>query len=93
MTTDDIRNAICQIADKYSICSVILFGSRAAGTNRPNSDVDLIVEFSVPVSILTLSKITCELEEILGLDVDVIHGPIRSDDILEIQDKVVLYAA
>ena len=93
MTTEDIRKAILRIADKYSMRSVILFGSRAAGTNRPDSDVDLIVEFSVPVSILTLSKITCELEEMLGLDVDVIHGPIRADDMIEIQDEVILYAA
>lgn len=93
MTTDDIRNAVNQIVGRYPVSRVILFGSRAVGTNRPDSDVDLIMEFSAPVSLLTLSKITCELEEILNLNVDVIHGPIREDDILEIHKEVLLYAA
>lgn len=29
----------------------------------------------------------------LSLDVDVIHGPLREGDMIEIGDKVVLYAA
>ena len=53
----------------------------------------MIVEFSVPVSLLTLSSLTCRLEEILKLDVDVIHGPIRKEDMIEVKDEVVLYAA
>ena len=55
--------------------------------------MDLIIEFSKPVSLLTLSAITCKLEEILKLDVDVIHGPIREEDMIEVKDEVVLYAA
>lgn len=93
MTTEDIRNAICQIAGTYPVSSVILFGSRAAGTNRPDSDVDLIMEFSAPVSILTLSRITCEPEELLNVNVDVIHGPLRESDMIEIDKEVLLYAA
>ena len=49
------------LIDEYHISKVILFGSRANGTNRENSDVDLIIEFSKPVSLLTLSAITCKL--------------------------------
>ena len=33
------------------------------------------------------------MEEVLGLDVDIIHGPITEDDMIEIGDEVVLYAA
>ena len=73
--------------------SVTLFGSRAEGTNRADSDVDLIMEFSIPVSLLMLSQIRCDLEEILGLDVDIIHGPIRETDMIEIGKMVELYAA
>jgi predicted nucleotidyltransferase len=58
-----------------------------------DSDVDLIIEFTSQVSILTLSQIKCELEELLGLTVDVIHGPIREDDMIEIGEVVELYAA
>ena len=93
MTIEKIKEAILGLIDEYHISKVILFGSRANGTNRENSDIDLIVEFSGPVSLLTLSSITCRLEEMLQLEVDVIHGPIREDDMIEVKDEVVLYAA
>jgi hypothetical protein len=72
---------------------VILFGSRASGDNRADSDVDLIMEFSTPITLLTISKLTIDLEEILGLNVDVIHGPMQETDLLEIGKTVKLYAA
>ena len=93
MTIEQIRDAVLGITEEYHISKVVLFGSRARGTNCENSDIDLIVEFSVPVSLLTLSSLTCRLEEILKLDVDVIHGPIRKEDMIEVKDEVVLYAA
>jgi predicted nucleotidyltransferase len=62
MTTEQIKEAILGLIDEYHISKVILFGSRANGTNRENSDVDLIIEFSKPVSLLTLSAITCKLD-------------------------------
>lgn len=93
MTNDVIRKYILSIIDKYSIKKVTLFGSRANETNRDDSDVDLIMEFFVPVSVLTLSKIRCELEEIMGINIDIIHGPLRDDDMIEIGKVVELYAA
>lgn len=93
MTNDVIRKYILSIIDKYPIKKVTLFGSRANETNRDDSDVDLIMEFFVPVSVLTLSKIRCELEEIMGINIDIIHGPLRDDDMIEIGKVVELYAA
>ena len=93
MTNERIGEILNSFVAKYSIKSMILFGSRADGTNRPDSDVDLILEFSVPVSLITLSQIKIDMEEALGLSVDIVHGPIKSDDILEIGKEVVLYAA
>ena len=92
MTTEEIRKAVITIADQYSIKSVVLFGSRASGSNRDDSDVDLIIEFSKPVSVLMLSSLKNKLQDILGLDVDVVHGPIRIGDILEIGETVEIYA-
>ena len=34
---------ICQLAEKYSIEQVLLFGSRARGDHRRTSDIDLAV--------------------------------------------------
>jgi predicted nucleotidyltransferase len=49
-----------------------LFGSYVRGENRPDSDVDLIVEFAEPVGLLRFVKILQELELALGRKVDLI---------------------
>jgi uncharacterized protein len=93
MSIDAIKAAVTELARRYPVSRITLFGSRAGGTNREDSDVDLIIEFTAPVTLITLAAIKNELEEALSLDVDVIHGPIRDDDMIEIGKRVVLYAA
>ena len=55
MTIETLRSSVQTIAAEYPIKKVTLFGSRADGSSREDSDVDLIMEFSLPVSLLTLS--------------------------------------
>lgn len=93
MSIETIKDAVLQLIDEYPINKVILFGSRANGTCEENSDVDLIMEFSAPVTLITLSAIKLSLEEMLQLSVDVIHGPVTADDMIEVDKEVVLYAA
>ena len=93
MTIEQIRDAVIKQISRYPICKVTLFGSRAAGTNRSDSDVDLIMEFSEPVTLLTLNSIRYALEDALMLSVDVIHGPITTNDMIQVDKEVVLYAA
>lgn len=93
MTIDELREKILFIVKDYPIQKIVLFGSRAAGTNEENSDVDLIIEFSEPVSLLTLSGIRLRLEARLGLAVDIVHGPMTENDLLEIGEEVELYVA
>lgn len=93
LTVEKIKAAVCSVAEKYHISRAVLFGSRACGTEKKDSDVDLIIEFYRPVSLLTISMLKCDLEESLNLDVDIIHGPLRDDDIIEVDTEVLLYAA
>ena len=93
LTIDVIQEKVLGIISDYPIKKVILFGSRADGTNREDSDVDLIMEFFTPITLLMLSQIRYQLEDILGLKVDVIRGPIRDTDLLDIGEVVELYAA
>ena len=60
---------------------------RSTIRQKEDSDVDLIVEFLRPISILTL------LEELLKSKVDLIHGPLRETDMIHVGREVVLYAA
>ena len=93
MTLDIIREKVLSIVHNYPITKVVLFGSRVIGTNREDSDVDLIMEFNAPISLLTISQIKYDLEELLGVKVDLIHGPIRESDLIEVNEVVELYAA
>ncbi|MCH5249713.1 MAG: nucleotidyltransferase domain-containing protein [Lachnospiraceae bacterium] len=93
MNIETIRNIILSVVDEFSIKSVLLFGSFANGNNSENSDVDLIIEFKTQVTLLTLSALKIRLEELMNLDVDIIHGPIQDSDFIKIDRTVELYAA
>lgn len=87
-----IKDGVRLAAQEYPIKKAELFGSYANGTNRPNSDVDLLLEFQSPrVSLLMLSAVKYRLEDILKTDVDVIHGPLAPDSMIVIDKKVSLY--
>lgn len=93
MTNDIIKEKVLSIVEEYPVKRIVLFGSRAEETNRENSDVDLIMEFSVPISLFVLSDIKIQLEEILGISVDLIHAPIRDGDLIEVGKEIELYVA
>ncbi|MDO4545934.1 MAG: nucleotidyltransferase domain-containing protein [Bacillota bacterium] len=93
MTIESLKKSIMEVIRQYPVSRVVLFGSRADGTNRSDSDIDLIVEFHSPITLITLSGLKIDLEEALNLKVDIIHGPIQEGDMLEIGEEVVLYAA
>ena len=92
LTTNEITNSVKEAAKEYPIKRVVLFGSYANGSFNENSDVDLIVEFDTEhVSLLTLSGLKLRMEELLGKDVDVIHGPLNRDAMIGIDKAVPLY--
>ena len=93
MTIEMFKSNILTIVNDYPIKRITLFGSRVTGKDNENSDVDLIMEFSLPISLLTLSMIKLKLEEILEVGVDIVHGPIEKSDLIEIGKVVELYAA
>lgn len=90
----ETKKAVCKIAKEYpSITKISLFGSRAAKTNRADSDVDLIFESSQPVSLMTQSEIRTRIEDTIGKSVDLVHGPLKDDAFLEIGKEIQLYGA
>ena len=94
LTIEEITKTVKKIAPKYRIRKVTLFGSRATKNFRENSDVDLVVEFETKiVSLFTLASLMNELEEKFGVGVDIIHGPLKKDSMLEIEKEIEIYAA
>ena len=94
LTIEDIKKAVEKIAPEYGLTKVSLFGSRARGNFQPDSDVDLLVEFTTEgVSLLKIISLKHRLEDMWNLNVDIVHGPITEDDILEIDKEIKIYAA
>ncbi len=54
----------------FGVKSLALFGSVARDDARPDSDVDLLVEFDRPVGLFTFVRLKRYLEEILDSAVD-----------------------
>ena len=88
-----IRLAVIRVVKDFpEIRKVVLFGSRAESRYREDSDVDLMFESYGPVSFMRQNEFRLRMEEELGLDVDLVHGP-AEDSLLEIRKEIDLYAA
>jgi len=66
------REEILQIAAKHGAHNVRIFGSVARGEADFKSDVDLLVEFKRGTTLLGHAALVQELEELLGVKVDVV---------------------
>jgi uncharacterized protein len=66
------REALVSLCRSHGIRRLALFGSRLKGTARPDSDVDLLVEFEEgkKPGLLGISVIEIELSDLLGKKVD-----------------------
>jgi uncharacterized protein len=60
--------ALAALCERYRIRKLSLFGSTLKGTARPDSDVDLLVEFEPDArpSLLDMAQIEIELSKLLG---------------------------
>lgn len=90
MLSSELQARIRQhLAGRSDIRVAVLFGSRARGTARPDSDVDLAVE-ARSVDLLTLGA---ELGQALDLEVDVVDLAEASIPLMEhvVRDGIVVH--
>lgn len=88
-TQENIRRAIDALKNEYALRHVSIFGSYADGRATAQSDLDLLVEFEQPaVSLIRLNSLKYDLEEALGLAVDVIHAPLQTESMIQPQKVV-----
>jgi uncharacterized protein len=82
----DNRARILALARKHGASNVQLFGSVARGDARPESDIDLLVDFAPRRSMLDHIGLEQDLAELLGVHVDVVSRGALSkyirDDVL-----------
>jgi len=63
---------ILRIAAEHGAQDVRVFGSRARGEARPDSDQDLVVRFEAGRSLVDLVTLKLALRDLLGIEVDVV---------------------
>jgi uncharacterized protein len=66
------RRQVLRTAARHGARRVRLFGSVARGEAGPDSDLDLLVEFEPGRTLLDQAGLKIELEELLGVTVDVV---------------------
>lgn len=81
MRRDDVLRQLAahqtEIAS-FGVKQLSLFGSVARDEARPDSDIDLLVEFDPPVGLFTVVRFRLYLEEMLGHSVDlVLHDAVK----------------
>ncbi|RXT02750.1 nucleotidyltransferase family protein [Ammoniphilus sp. CFH 90114] len=66
------RDLVLEIARTHGAYDVRVFGSISRGEETDNSDIDLLVNFEPGRSLFDLIELKDELEELLGIRVDII---------------------
>ena len=68
-----------ELEHKHGVKSIAIFGSTARNEARPDSDVDILVEFERPIGLFELADVRFYLEDALGQPVDLATpGALRS---------------
>jgi uncharacterized protein len=66
------RRDLVAAAATHDVTNLRVFGSVARGEDRPDSDVDLLVDLPPGIGLLGLGRVQAELEAILGAKVDLV---------------------
>lgn len=68
----EINNNLPFIKDKYHIKQLGIFGSVIRDDYNEKSDIDILVEFDLPVGFFDFVRLEKKLSEILGKKVDLV---------------------
>jgi predicted nucleotidyltransferase len=77
---EKLKASIPFIQKEFGVNSLCLFGSMARGDNRQDSDVDVCVD--MPPKALKVSALKIYLQELLGVQVDVVRRHAHLDSFL-----------
>lgn len=67
-----LRRRLPALRERYGVRALRLFGSRLRQTERPDSDLDLLVEFDRTPDLFAFAALRDELSAALGLRVDLV---------------------
>jgi predicted nucleotidyltransferase len=69
-----------ELKERYKVKSIAIFGSYARGEQKETSDIDILIDYYEPISLLKLIELENYLSDLLGIKVDLItknsiHNP------------------
>ncbi|MEJ5227357.1 nucleotidyltransferase family protein [Thermodesulfovibrio sp.] len=68
------------LREKYKVKEIGVFGSYVRGEQKESSDVDILVDFEKPVSLLKIVSLENYLSDLIGIKVEVVpKRDIRSE--------------
>jgi len=84
MNREEVFNKIIEVLKSQGAKKIAVFGSYSRGEEQPDSNIDIIVEFSGRKSLLELVSIERELSEVLGIKVDLLTEKSISPYLLDV---------
>jgi predicted nucleotidyltransferase len=81
MNTAQIKEQIQPLLEKHGIHYAGVYGSVARGEESPQSDIDLLVTLSAPMSLFTFAGIQLALQDILKRPVDLVSSSAIKENI------------
>ena len=72
MEIAELREKAAPILRSHGVTRAAVFGSTARGSARPDSDIDLLVQFGRPMGMVAYMRFVNQIEEALQKKVDVV---------------------
>lgn len=93
LSFEELCDVVKPIAKEYRMLRVYLFGSRARGDNRSDSDYDFCVVTSDDCDLFELSGFFADLKNALGAEIDLVCQETLQDDFSKevLRDRVLVY--
>ena len=88
-----MKEIVGPIADRYGVERMWLFGSRARGDARPDSDYDFLISKGRIRSLFVLGGLLADLEDAVGTKVDLVMDTCNDQEFVQDvrKDEVLLY--
>jgi len=79
MLDPEKNKVIIDYLQAYNPVKIGIFGSYARNESRPDSDLDILINLNMAISLFQLVRIERELSELLGVKVDLVSdGSIKN---------------
>jgi hypothetical protein len=72
MERSEINSIIINYLKNYQPSSIGIFGSYAREENKPDSDIDILIDLKIRIGLLEFVKMNYELSDLLGIKVDLV---------------------